>query len=417
MTFSQTYTRTATKKPIIIVQGAQYGSEAKGMVAHALCTLRAVKWAVRTGSINAGHTIWSGGEKKVYQQLPVAADLKINCVIGPGAYVHVPTLDSEMQRSGLGYDNLLVDYNCGVHLDEYQEEARQAGRSMKIGATGKGCAEAILHKIKDRGVGDKPLLLREHLMGGQYESGVLFADTARMLNDAYDRGDQILIEGTQGTLLDLHTGPYPFVTSRQTTAAAWVTEAGLSPALDYEVILVARTFPIRVAGNSGPMPFEIDWPSLMRSMNIRLKDAGYGPIAPESALLAYEKALADLTREMGEDGKDKARLEAPTQALMSLPVGYRLQLIGLFETTTVTKRLRRIAMLDVAGLAETVRKERPSSVVLTFLNYVFPELVHTRKLHDAAIRYIRGLERSIDCPIAYTSIGPEPGDLMWCGDD
>jgi adenylosuccinate synthase len=78
-----------------------------------------------------------------------------------------------------------------------------------------------------------------------------------------DSGQRILVEGTQGFGLSVwHSDSFPFATSRDTTAAGFVSEAGLAPHDVDEVVLVLRTFPIRVGGNSGPLPNEISWPEL-----------------------------------------------------------------------------------------------------------------------------------------------------------
>lgn len=397
---------------IVIVQGGNWGSEAKGAIAHALCPVENVRWAVRTGSINAGHTVQVNGKRFVFQQLPTPSLYKsVNVVIGPGAYVHPETLIKEIKMTDCEH-RMYLDQNCGVHLDEYTDEAKAADRSHKIGATGKGCAEAIIHKIKDRGVGT-PLLLKQ-----RYSLPYPTYDTAEILNDAYDRGETILIEGTQGTHLDLHTGPYPFTTSRQTTAAAWITEAGLSPSLNYEVVLVVRTYPIRVAGNSGPMNHEINWLTLAGRINGRLMMNGHKPLVNPDALAKYETSLRKVM-----NGEREAygypidlKLEGPTVALKKMDDKDQVELLKLFEATTVTKRLRRIAELDVDQLRMTVKKERPAYVILTFLNYLFPEVVHTREVHTPEIKdYVRNLQEQIGCWIRYVTIGPEPGDMLRSG--
>lgn len=402
------------KKRIIIVQGGAYGSEAKGAVSLALCERLDVKWTVRTGSINAGHNVWTGDRKITFQQLPVGSVLPgVNVVIGPGAYVSQKVINDEVAVSGCK-DRLILDTNCGVHLDEYTDEATQANRKLKIGATGKGCAEAILHKIKDRGVG-VPLLFREETAPeGQYR----FADTSLLLNQAYDRGEGILIEGTQGTLLDFHCGPYPFVTSRQTIAAAWVAEAGLSPALDYEICLVARTFPIRVAGNSGPMGIETSWPVLAQQMNTRLRSFNLPPIVSEDALNEFwtcrEKAGTN-TKSAQRTWSENALL-INTEALALMSGHGRTEVLKLFEATTVTKRVRRIAELDRELLKLTVIKERPAYLALTFLNYVFPELSpehnRVRQVSSEALRWVYKLQDDVGCQIKYASIGPRSEDLL-----
>src|SRR5262249_27724764 len=96
-----------------------------------------------------------------------------------------------LEASRVNCQEVIVDHNCGVHLDSYADEARDAGRGLKIGATGKGCAEAIIHKIKDRGVG-APLLLKERwpLDWGP----PAWRDVAELLTDAYHDQKRVMLE-------------------------------------------------------------------------------------------------------------------------------------------------------------------------------------------------------------------------------
>src|SRR5207245_5595420 len=89
--------------------------------------------------------------------------------------------------------------------------------------------------------------------------------TAPLLHGHLDRGGDVIVEGTQGFGLSLLHGPhYPHVTARDTTAAGFAAEVGLSPRQIEEIILVIRTFPIRVGGNSGPLEDEISWAEIQR---------------------------------------------------------------------------------------------------------------------------------------------------------
>lgn len=310
------------KKPIIIVQGGQWGSEAKGLVAQKLTNVKKVDAAIRTGTVNAGHTIWYEGKQYKMQQLPVSW-VRPECmlVLGPGAYIHPEILEREIGWINDAIpgqdvrDRLLIDFNCGLHTPEHTERARIDNRHAKIGATGKGCSQAVVDKILGRGNGGR-LFADQYRMAPAWSH--CFADTVRTINEWFDNGDQLLIEGTQGTMLDLHLGPYPYTTHKQTQAASWMAEAGLSCTLPTDLWLVMRTFPIRVAGNSGPLPNEITW--------------------------------AELAREVGRPEEEIA------------------------ERTTVTNKIRRIARWDWYQARESVMLNRPHHIALTFINYVFPKL-------------------------------------------
>lgn len=88
--------------------------------------------------------------------------------------------------------------------------------------------------------------------------------TRQVLDDAFRSGQRILLEGTQGTGLSLHHGTYPFVTSRETSVSGCLAEAGIPPRRVSRVVMVCRTYPIRVGGKSGPMGIEIGWEEVAR---------------------------------------------------------------------------------------------------------------------------------------------------------
>jgi adenylosuccinate synthase len=428
------------------VQGAQWGSEAKGAVAAALCVQRNIDIAVRTGAINAGHTVVYNGKRYAMQQLPTGwINPDTALVIGPGAYIHPDTLWHEVALVDQAMPDqkvrsrLFIDHRCGYHAPAAESASKVANRHHLIGATGKGCSEAIVSKIRDRNNG--AMLFSESDQGKLWRSqGGRFIDTVKFLNNNIDSGMKVLIEGTQGTLLDLHLGPYPFTTSRMTTAANWIAEAGLAPGLKYETVLVARTYPIRVAGNSGPMDDEIEWVELARTINAKLLAAGRPPLVLESALIAFEMAMVsaadaatrsdryrtpthgdnrnyitqlsrwdDTTRQVYR----VAASELHRDALMSLPPDTVTELRNLFEMTTVTKKLRRLAKLSLSDLRFSVMVNRPDWICITFMDYVEPTLANTNNTIamdiSAAVRatqYCRDIESATRVPVKAFTTGP-----------
>lgn len=430
-------------KPIIIVQGAQYGSEAKGAIAAYLCETRNIKYAVRTGAINAGHTVYYKGKAYKMQQLPTGwVNPNTQLVIGPGAMIHMETLMREIMEIDFAMDNsdetsvmhrLWIDYRAGLHSDEHQKRATKANRHHAIGATGKGCSEAIVDKIRRRGDPDYGLF--KDTLTGEVGFGRCLEDVPMMLYNAYQREEGILLEGTQGSHLDLHLGPYPFTTHKPCNAAQWVVEAGLPPGLEYEVILVARTYPIRVAGNSGPMPKEIGWADLARTMNARLESLGQPPIVDEDTLRRFERACWDVaqyrgapspnlwlwTDEQRQEHKEAAS-ELHRDALEMLSPEVLAKLGRLFEYTTVTKKLRRIAEFDIETLWQSVVWNAPTSIALTFANYWYPELwnltadeaatdVQMGSLDDLDVR-ISTIESELNVPVSLVSFGPQSKHIL-----
>jgi adenylosuccinate synthase len=414
---------------IQIIQGAQWGSEAKGTIAAELCIRDNISYAVRTGAINAGHTVYYKGKPYAMQQIPVGwVNPNTKLIIGGAAYVSPEVLEREvgMVSDATGRDireRLIIDQNAGIHLSEFANKSAGSGRHHAFGATGKGSSEAIKHKLDARATGEGDLF-RDHKVSIQYD----LRDTRRLLFNAYRDGYDIQLEGTQGTWLDFHYGPHPFTTCRQTTAAAWAAEAGLAPGMDYQVVLVARTFPIRVAGNSGPMPQETSWPILARAMNERLRVHGKPEIVPEDDIRQFEVALKDVCANKYNCTDElhtlcpadrwvhrKALSEAHRDAINSLQPDRVERLRALFEITTVTKKLRRIAQMNLGMVNKSARYNNASYIALTFLNYKFPELwneANVANISDEANDYIDSVERAVNCPVKLVSTGPLPEHIL-----
>lgn len=435
-------------KPIIIVQGLQWGSEAKGAVAAYLSIKRNVKYAVRTGAVNAGHTVYwpegKGAEPRAFkmQQLPTAwVNPRTTLVVGAGAFVNPEILAHEIAvvSQATGEDltrRLVIDDKASLHLSHHQTTAKGANRHHRIGATGKGCSVAIVDKMNNRGNGYelfKQWWTKNNSAFDGALRGIKFADTVDMLHSEYDAGGGILLEGTQGSLLDLHLGPYPYVTHKQTQASQWVTEAGLSPSMDYEIVGVARTFPIRVAGNSGPMMDETTWPNIARDINRKLMNCRMPQRVKDWALQEFEKVWIQVARSgkytlpTHHDGSEnydlhkwsRADQELYRVALSELPAdvlrGVSLQthdeLGNLFEYTTVTHKLRRVSQWNAADVAWSARVNRVDWVAMTFWNYWYPEVwgqTNIDWMGTANMQAHRVVEvcEQINCPVRLVGTGP-----------
>lgn len=432
---------------IIIVQGGQYGSEAKGQIAGVICEREKVDIAVRTGATNAGHTYYKAdpsytGEGPLpmvavkFQQLPVAAAIPgITCVLGAGALIDPLILEHECElASRLTGDDvrkrLIIDPRAGLHLPYHAERSAISGRHVKMGATGKGCSEALIDRIKARGDSDA---LHSQFGKSTFAAGYRLRDTEAFLNDSFDQGAKILLEGTQGQGLDLYLGPYPYTTHKQTGPAQWMLECGLSPALPTDIVMVVRTFPIRVAGNSGPMQHETSWPIMARRINNLRKHIGLEPLVADSAITAFEKALVDVagsgkfaipyhgaelqqymwgTNQRANYAEALSNLNA--EAMKRLPESTVSELKKLFEFTTVTKKLRRVALLSEDQLRESARQIRPHRLAITFMNYTFPEHWYEvpEDLSDDARRYCARIVDLCDTGIEYLGWGPESAHVV-----
>ena len=277
----------------IAVVGAQWGDEGKGKVVDYLAS--SFDYTARyAGGHNAGHTVIFNGHRYVLQLVPsgiLRPDKK--AVIGPGAVVDPAALVSELEnlkKSGVEVRARLFLSNRAHLIFPYHREmdkaAETARGAAKIGTTSRGigpayedkmarrgirvcdllepeCFRAKLervitekdaisraaygHPLETAGLVDQYLEIAAHIRG-------LVADTAVLLNHALDRGDTVLFEGAQGTMLDIDHGTYPFVTSSSATSGGAATGTGVPPTSINTVIGVTKAYCTRVG--EGPFPTE-----------------------------------------------------------------------------------------------------------------------------------------------------------------
>ncbi len=334
---------------ITAVVGAQAGSEGKGAVVAAIAGGYNVH--VRTGGPNAGHTFYDDeGRKWVARGLPVGwLNPEAKLVIGPGAVVDWQLLLEEIQSvEAAGYDvhdRVYVDPRATVVTSEqHNAEGGVQGRAHQtIGSTGEGVGMARIAKISRRSLLRGPEFVSQRVSDIDELGGL-----RRRYH--YKLGDNILLEGTQGSKLSLTHGPWPYVTSSDTNAAQLLADAGLSPGYFERTILVARTFPIRVAGKSGPLPMETTW--------------------------------------------DKVGVPE--------------------ERTTVTQKVRRVGAWDPDWVMEAAELNLPAVMVVTFLDYLFPETAGVLEWSDLSDEAVAWLDQAqADTGIAVVGVGTGPDSIAW----
>lgn len=230
--------------------GGQYGSEGKGVIAAGLA--HHFRAAVRTGGPNAGHSLYHEGELYKMRQVPcawVSGGTKL--FLGAGAVVNPTLLEEEARRVRRA---VVIDPQATMVLPQHEHDEGAADLRALIGSTTEGVGAARVAKIERRG---KAVLAKDWSWDTDF---VIVDDVSDILRDIREDGGDVFLEGTQGSSLSLHHGVYPYVTSSDTNAAQLAADAGI-PAHDVEhTHLVVRTFPIRVAGNSGPTGgAEISW--------------------------------------------------------------------------------------------------------------------------------------------------------------
>lgn len=278
----------------VVLLGAQWGDEGKGKATDLLG--HRVDYVVRyQGGNNAGHTVVIGDKKFALHLLP-SGILTPSCtpVIGNGVVIDPSVLFQEienLQAQGVDTSRLVVSANAHlitpyhVTLDKVTE--RFLGNS-KIGTTGRGIGPTYGDKVSRMGIRVQDLF-DEKILRAKVEGALLhknqvlakvynrravevddivegllsyadrfkpmMADTALLLNKALDNGKVVLLEGGQGTLLDVDHGTYPFVTSSNPTSGGACTGSGIGPTRITGVIGILKAYTTRVG--SGPFPTEL----------------------------------------------------------------------------------------------------------------------------------------------------------------
>lgn len=239
--------------PSLIIVGGFFGDEGKGKIAAYLALSDKPEIIVRTGSVNAGHTVVFNGKTFKLRVIPSGFISRgSRLLIAPGALVRLDILFKEITETGTR-GRVLLDYNTGI-IEERHVEAELADRyfSQVIGSTLQGVGAAMIDRVARR-----LKLARdfEELRG-------ITIDVPGAVNEALSMGGLVHVEGTQGSFLSLYHGTYPYVTSRDTTASAIASEVGLGPKHVDDVVVVFKAYVTRV-GN-GPLPGELDYSEALK---------------------------------------------------------------------------------------------------------------------------------------------------------
>lgn len=244
---------------IHVVVGGQFGSEAKGHVAAQLHQRYKIHAAIRVGGPNAGHSaVDADGRVWALRTIPVAAVVDPDCqlVIASGSEIDIEVLESEidmLERAGHNViERLNIDGQATILEPEHIAQEQNIELQQRLGSTAKGIGAARADR----------LMRKAPVAADRLDDRYLHPDTAYEMQMLHQMGGNILIEGTQGFGLGLHAGYYPFCTSNDCAAIDFVSACHIQPHKQTDNWVVFRTYPIRVAGNSGPMFGETDWETL-----------------------------------------------------------------------------------------------------------------------------------------------------------
>lgn len=327
--------------PCTVVAGAFWGDEGKGKIVSYLALKDKIDLCVRTGSVNAAHTVWIEGKRYAMHMVPAAFIYeKCRLLIGAGANIHVAKFLEEVELTGVK-NRIRVDYQASIIEEKHSEQDKTSAHLKGLGTTGWGVGPAIEERVRRTAILAKDVA----------ELQPYLTDVAMETNNAIDAGKKVLLEGTQGFMLSLFHGTYPYVTGRDTSASAICSEAGVGPTKVDEVLLVFKAFMTRVG--AGPLPGE----------------------------LSKEEAVKR----------------------------------GWFEVAAGTGRERRSAPFNFEVAKRAVMINGATQAALTKLDVVYPKCKGVRKYEDLPLEakeFVKEIERQVGIPVVLIGTGQEALDIV-----
>lgn len=222
---------------VTIVVGGQYGSEGKGKIVALLAKDSDSPWLVRCGGPNSGHTVTIDGKSVIMRQVPSCMDAeKATFCISAGCVVDEEILLREVDLLRIPREKIIVDPRSVLVTEEDRRAESEA--LVRIGSTCSGTGAALLRRMsRAKGV-------RLSKDSTAIKARCRVETVATLLHSRIEQRGEVIIEGTQGFALSLLHGPdYPFVTSRDTTAAGFAMEVGLSPRHIDNIVMVISDIP------------------------------------------------------------------------------------------------------------------------------------------------------------------------------
>lgn len=324
--------------PCLVIVGGFFGDEGKGKIIAYLANKENPVIAIRGGvGPNAGHTFCHEGKTYKVRMLPSAAmNPKTQLLIGAGVLINPEILLNEIKIFNV-FDRTFIDFQSGVIEKEHiDRDTSRMHLKNKIGTTGTGTGPANADRAFRilKVARDIPELTR------------YVRDTSEIVNDALDKKDSVLVEGTQGTFLSLFHGAYPYVTSKDVTASGICSDIGIGPKKVDDVLVVFKAYVTRV---------------------------GKGPLKDE---ISSEEAVAR----------------------------------GWLEYGSVTGRQRRASPFDPILAKKAIRLNSATELAVTKLDVAFPDSVDKRefsKLPAEARRFIENIEGETGLRVTLIGTGPE----------
>ena len=327
--------------PCTVVTGAFWGDEGKGKIISYLALKDKLDVCVRTGSVNAAHTVWHQGKRYALHMVPVAfINEKCRLLIGAGANVHVAKFLEEVQVTNVR-NRIGVDHQASIIEKRHSMQDKTSAHLRGLGTTGWGVGPAIEERVRRTA----------KLAKAVPELKPYLTDVATEVNTAIDADKNVLLEGTQGFMLSLLHGTYPYVTGRDTSASSICSETGVGPTKIDNVLVVFKAFMTRVG--AGPLPGE----------------------------LTKEEALKR----------------------------------GWFEIAAGTGRERRSAPFNFELAKKAVMINGATQAAVTKVDILYPQCKGSKnygELPEEAKQFVQEIEKQVGIPVALIGTGSEALDIV-----
>lgn len=420
--------------PATIIMGGQWGDEGKGKLTDALAGSASMVVRANGGS-NAGHTVKT--DKGVFKLHLIPSGIlndDVDCVIGAGVVVDLPTLAEELRDlANRGIDisrlrisdraHLVLPYHA--QLDRLEEQRREG---EEIGTTLRGNGPAYADKVSRHGIRMCDLLddaiLRRKLAIEVDSKNAIFANVFRapevdfrelynelnelaegirplitptevVVQDALADGANILIECAQGAMLDIDYGTYPYVTSSSPTAAGACQGAGVAPTQISRVLGVYKAYSTRVG--AGPMVTELNDET---GELIRQRGNEYGTTTGRPRRTGWFDGVA---------ARQSGRLNGVTEVALTL-----LDVLDTFDEVNVCTgyHLPGVELRHVPAQLDNLIGATPEWATVAGWNQDTTELRSYADLPENAQAYIGVIEKQIGAPVRYVGVGPAREQLL-----
>jgi len=329
-----------------IVVGGHFGDEGKGKIVSYLCDKDKPSIIARGGvGPNAGHSVVKDGKKYGIRMIPsgfVSENARV--LIGAGVLVNPNVFLDEIEliKDFNPEGRVGVDFRCGIITEDHiVADTKNKYLSKNIKTTGTGCGPANVDRAS------RTIKLAESVP----ELKPYLCDVSEEVNDAVDKGENVLLEGTQGFGLSLYYGTYPYVTSKDTSAGSIAVDVGIGPTKIDEVMVVFKAYTSRVGG--GPFPTQIS-----------------------------------------EEEAEK---------------------MGIIEHGTVTGRRRSIGTFDWDLGKKSVRINGATQLAVNCIDKMFPDAVGAKTWNDLpteAREHIKKIEEVLKVPVTLVGVGPEVEEVI-----